>query len=75
MKYRVIKQRLIQLKNGTAERVGDVFDGADVENYVSVSELERRGYIEPVADEPAKVTKEVAEAPVRKRRGRPKKDA
>ena len=75
MKYRVVKPRLVQLKNGTAEYVGDVFDAGDVEAYINVLELERRGFVEPVAEEPVKVTKEVLDAPVRKRRGRPKKDA
>lgn len=70
MKYKVIKTRLIQLKNGSAEFPGDVFDGDQVERYVSTEELVRRGYIEPVTED-AVVTKEMAEAP--KRRGRPRK--
>jgi hypothetical protein len=72
VKYRVIKTRLVQLKDGkSVERVGEVFDGADVEKYVSPKELVRRGFIEPIDDE--KVTKEVLEAPVRKPLGRPRK--
>lgn len=72
MKYKVIKTRLVQLKGGkSVEQVGEVFDSADVEVFVSVDELEQRGFVAPVEDE--KVTKEVLEAPVRKPLGRPKK--
>lgn len=67
VKYRVIKQRLIQLKNGTAEFPGDEFDADRLAKWVDAVELAQRGYVEPITGDEV-LTKEVAdEAPVVKR--------
>ena len=67
MKYRVIKQRLIQLKDGTAEFPGDVFDADRLAKWVDAVELAQRGYVEPITGEEV-LTKEVSGvAPVVKR--------
>ena len=56
--YKIIKQRLIQLKDGSSvEQVGETFGKDDVSSEVSVDALLKRGYIEQTSV--AKVTKEV----------------
>ena len=56
--YKIIKSRLIVLKDGTSvEQVGDTFGKDDVSSEVSVSALVKRGFIEQTSV--AKVTKEV----------------
>ena len=56
--YKIIKQRLIQLKDGSSvEQVGETFGKDDVSSEVSVDALLKRGYIEQTSA--VKVTKEV----------------
>ena len=65
MKYRLLKNKNVTLKDGShVERAGDVFDGDNVAEFHGLDLLLMSRACEPVTDEP--VTKEIRQAPIRK---------
>lgn len=72
MKYRIIKKRPIKLHAGySVEEVGAILDEKDIRSGVEI--LVKRGFLEPVKDDPepaTKVTKELTTENAPRRRGR-----